>query len=225
MSAVKAIVFDGGMQRTIETGDVMSTSEPTIPATDTTNTTLSYTAANLLSSSVYVRNPAGVSTDTFPTADALVTALANINGVVGIPAGFSFRWSLVNLSANVITTAVTANTGATLVRGTVAAGAAGSAAGTKTFLIQVTNGTPLNICTNISSTNANAVLTGFTDAQIKALSIGQVVTNVIAGQQGNTIIGINAASNSVTMSGNSNTTATGQSFTFSPTYTVTGLSL
>ena len=80
MSAVKAIVFDGGMQRTIETGDVMSTSEPTIPATDTTNTTLSYTAANLLSSSVYVRNPAGVSTDTFPTADALVTALAQING-------------------------------------------------------------------------------------------------------------------------------------------------
>ena len=96
MSAVKAIVFDGGMQRTIETGDVMSTSEPTIPATDTTNTTLSYTAANLLSSSVYVRNPAGVSTDTFPTAD-LVTALAHINGVVGI-LRISFRWRVINLS-------------------------------------------------------------------------------------------------------------------------------
>lgn len=217
MSAVKAVIYDGGMQRTVEVGDIMSTSEPALPATDTTNTTLSYTAANLLSSSVYVRNPAGVSTDTFPTADALITALANINGIVGVPKGFSFRWRVINLSANLLTGAVTSNTGATMVRGNVAAST------TKDFLIQVTNGTPLSTCTNISSTNASAVLTGFTSAQIAALSIGQVVTNSIAGQQGNTIIGINAASNSVTMSGNSNTTATGQSFTFSPTYTITGL--
>lgn len=217
MSAVKAVIYDGGLQRTIETGDILATSEPVIPATDTTNTTLSYTAGNLLNSSVYVRNPAGVSTDTFPTADALVTALANINGIVGIPRLFSFRWRVINLSANLLTGAVTANTGVTMVRGNVLAST------TKDFLIQITNGTPLQICTNISSTNANAVLTGFTDAQIKALSIGQVVTNVVAGQQGNTIIGINAANNSVTMSGNSNTTASGLSFTFSPTYTITGL--
>ncbi len=217
MSAVKAVIYDGGLQRTIETGDILATSEPVIPATDTTKTTLSYTAGMLLNSSVYVRNPAGVSTDTFPTADALVTALANINGIVGIPRLFSFRWRVINLSANLLTGAVTANTGVTMVRGNVLAST------TKDFLIQITNGTPLQICTNISSTNANAVLTGFTDAQIKALSIGQVVTNVVAGQQGNTIIGINAANNSVTMSGNSNTTTTGLSFTFSPTYTITGL--
>lgn len=217
MSAVKAIVFDGGMQRTIETGDVMSTSEPTIPATDTTNTTLSYTAANLLSSSVYVRNPAGVSTDTFPTADALVTALAQINGMVGIPKGFSFRWRVINLSANLLTGAVTANTGATMVRGNVLAST------TKDFLIQVTNGTPLNTATGITSTSPSAVLSGFTDAQIAAISVGQVITNAVSGQQGNTVIGVNATAKTVTMSGNSNATASSLTFIFSPTYTITGL--
>jgi hypothetical protein len=225
MSAVKPMVLDGGINRQLSIGDILSLMEPPIPATDTTNTTLALTAAMLLNSTCYARNPAGVSTDTLPTADALITAMIAGMGLIGVEKNFSFRWKMINLSANVITVAAPSNAGVTLVRGTVAAGAAGSAAGSKDFLIQITNGTPLITTTNISSTNANAVLTGFTSAQIAAMSIGQVVTNAIAGQQGNTIIGINAASLSVTMSGNSNTTATGQTFTFSPTYTATGLSL
>jgi hypothetical protein len=222
---VRPSIFDGGMQRQINIGDTLSVMEPPIPATDTTNTTLAITAAMLLNSTVYCRNPAGVSTDTFPTADSLVAAVSQGTGATGVQPGTTFRWTLVNLSANVITGAVTANTGATLVRGTVAAGAAGSAAGSKTFLINITNGTPTQTCVGITSVNANAVLSGFTAAQIALLSVGQVVTNVIAGQQGNTIIGINATAGTVTMSGNSNTSAANQTFTFSPTYTVTGLSL
>jgi hypothetical protein len=217
MSAVKAVIYDGGMQRQISVGDIMSTSEPAVPATDTTNTTLSYTAANLLATPVYVRTPAGVSTDTFPTADALTTALHNINGVVGVPVDFSFRWRVINLSANLLTGAVTANTGVTMTRGNVLASS------TKDFLVRITNGTPLSTVTNITSTNASAVLSGFTSAQLATLSIGQVVTNAVSGQQGNTIIGINLTAGTVTMSGNSNATASALTFTFSPTYTITGL--
>lgn len=222
---VKPVIYDGGMQRQMNVGDILSQVEPPIPATDTTNTTLAVTPAMLLNSTCYVRNPAGVSTDTFPTADALISAMLAGSGSVGVSRGFSFRWKLINLSANVITTAVTANTGATLVRGTVAAGAAGSAAGTKEFLVQITNGTPLQSCTGISSTNASAVLSGFTAAQLSALSVGQVVTNAVSAQQGNTIIGINQTAGTVTMSGNSDATASALTFTFSPTYTITGLSL
>lgn len=224
MGMLAPMVNDGGMVRRLAAGDILVLGEPPIPATDTTNTTLALTAAMLLNSTCYCRNPAGVSTDTFPTADALITALNAGIGAANVVPGMTFRWTLINLSANVITTAVTANTGVTLTRGTVAAGAAGSAAGSKTFLITITNGTPLRTISTVTTTNASAVLGGFSDTDLKNLSIGMVVTNAVAGQQGNTIIGINAASGQVTMSGNSNATGT-SSFTFSPTYTVVGLSL
>lgn len=217
MSILVPVVNDGGFIRRLASGDILAGGEPPIPATDTTNTTLSYTAANLLSSTVYARNPAGVSTDTFPTADALITALSAGIGAANVVPGMTFRWRIINLSANLLTGAVTANTGVTMTRGNVLAST------TKDFLITITNGTPLRTCTGITSTNASAVLTGFTDTDIKNLSVGMVVTNAVAGQQGNTIIGINAASNSVTMSGNSNATGT-ISPVFSPTYTIVGLS-
>ena len=186
---------------------------------------MALTAAMLLNSTVYCRNPAGVSTDTFPTADALITALSGgIGAAPGSLTGLTFRWMMVNLSANVITGAVTANTGVTLTRGSVAAGAAGSAVGSKTFLITITNGTPLRTVAGVVATNGSAVMTGFSATDLANLSVGQIVTNAVANLQGQTIIGINAANGSVTMSGNAN--ATGAiSPTFSPTYTVVGLSL
>lgn len=224
MSFLVPNVSDSGLVRKLASGDILALGEPPLPATDTTNTTLALTAAMLVNSTAYVRNPAGVSTDTFPTADALITALNS--GVAGgaISPGLTFRWTLINLSANVITGAVTANTGVTLTRGVVAAGAAGSAAGSKTFLITLTNTTPLRTVTGITATNASAVLTGFSDTDIKNLSVGMVVTNAVAGLQAATIIGINAASNSVTMSTTATSTAV-ISPIFSPTYTVVGLSL
>lgn len=214
MSLVTPVVYDGGLQRAQSQGDIPFNFEPIPPATDTTNTALALTAA-MLTTPVYVRNPAGVSTDTFPTADALITALLSQIGNV-VRAGTSFRWRVINLSANLITGAVTANTGVTLTRGTVPAST------TKDFLITITNGTPTVTATAIASTNGSAVLTGFTPAQITALSVGQVLTTSFANLQGQTIIGINASSNTVTMSGNANATSSG-TLTFSPTYTVTGL--
>ena len=209
------VVYDGALQRQLAQGDFVTNFEPAIPATDTT-VTLAYTAA-MVTTPTYVRNPAGVSTDTFPTADALLSALqAGIGLSGGVRIGMSWRLRVVNLSANLLTGAVTANTGATMVRGNVLASTS------KDFLFQVTNGTPLISCANIGSANASAVLTGFTAAQIANITPGMVVTNAVVGQQGNTVLGVNATALTVTMSGNSN--ASGPSvFTFSPTYTVTGL--
>lgn len=211
------LVYDGGLQRRFTLGDTLAGSEQPIPATDLTNTTLVYTPAMLVNSTVYVRNPAGVSTDTFPSADILIAALSGGLGSIGITPGLSFRWRVINLSANLLTGAVNANTGATMIRGNVLAST------TKDFLIQITNGTPLLSATNITTVNASAVTTGWTTAQLAAISVGQIVTNAVANLQGTTIISINIVAGSVTFSGTANASAAGNTITVSPTYTITGL--
>ena len=209
------VIYDNGMQRRMSPGDLLAGFEPVPPATDTTNTTLAVTAAMFLNSSVYVRNPAGVSTDTYPTADALITAL--IAGQFAPTKGMTFRWRVINLSANLITGAVTANTGVTMVRGNILASTS------KDFLISLTNVSTLRSVSNIVSVNGSAVLSGFSQADCAALDVGMIVTTATAGLQGQTIIGINQTAGTVTMSGNANANAT-NSYTFSPTYTITGLS-
>jgi len=209
------VIYDNGLQRRFSLGDLFATFEPIPPATDTTNTTLAVTAAMVLSP-IYVRNPAGVSTDTYPTADALITALQSNYGTQSIPTGLSFRWRVINLSANLITGAVTANTGVTMTRGNILAST------TKDFQINITNGTPTVTAANVGSTNGSAVLTGFTATQLATMSVGQQMITSTANLQGQTIIVINLGAGTVTMSGNANATQS-QTMTFSPTYTITGL--
>jgi len=209
-------IFSGGMQQSLNRGDVIIGYEQLPPATDTTNTALAVTAAMMLYP-VYVRNPAGVSTDTYPTAQALITAMRVLFNGPGVPAGSAFRWRVINLSANLITGAVTANTGATMTRGNVLASS------WKDFLIKITNGTPARTVANITSVNGSAVLTGFGTADLQNLSVGMVVTNAIVNLQGQTIIGINLAAGSVTMSGNANADSATNSIDFSPTYSIVGL--
>lgn len=210
------IVYDGVLQRRQSDGDLDANYDPIPPATDTTNTTLAVTPAMILNNPVFVRTPAGVSTDTYPTADSLVAAmLAGLNGN-GIPRNLAFKWRVINLSANLITGAVTANTGATMTRGNIAAST------TKDFQIKITNGTPLRIVNNVVSANASALLTGFSLDDIRNLSLGMVVQNAVVNLQGQTIIGIDVGAKTVTMSGNANG-AGPSNITFSPTYTITGL--
>ena len=208
-------VFNGGMDGVLNIGDIVAGYEQLPPATDTTNTTLAVTAAMMLNP-VYVRNPAGVSTDAYPTAQALVAAVKAFIGGIGVPPGLAFRWRVINLSANLITGAVTANTGATMVRGNILAST------TKEFLIKITNGTPARTVPGITSVNGSAVLSGFSQTDLANLSLGMVVTSATVNLQGQTIIGINLAAGTVTMSGNANAAGT-NSFDFAPTYTITGL--
>ena len=57
------------------------------------------------------------------------------------------------------------------------------------------------------------------------LTPGMIVTNAVAGTQGFTIVGVNIAAGTVTLSGNATSTnaAPGVAFSFSPVVTITGL--
>lgn len=217
MSHLVPVVYDGSLQRPQLPGDILANYEPVPPATDTTNTTLAVTAAMMLNP-VYVRQPAGVSTDTYATAAALIAAISSGIGRPDVPRGLSFRWRVINLSANLITGAVTANTGATMTRGNILASS------TKDFQVNITNGTPAKTVAGLSTTNGSAVVSAFADSDLVQLSPGMVLTNSVANLQGQTILSINLAAKTVTMSGNANADTTLQSLSFSPTYTITGLS-
>jgi len=217
MSHLTPTGYDGAFERPMALGDLPANFDPIPPATNTTNTTLAVTAAMVLDNPVFVRTPAGVSTDTYPTAAALIAAMSAGLGRSDVPKGLSFRWRVINLSANLITGAVTANTGATMTRGNILASS------TKDFQINITNGTPARTVAGLSTVNGSAVVSGFTEADLVLLSTGMVLTNAVANLQGQTILGINLGAKTVTMSGNANADTTLQSLSFSPTYTITGL--
>lgn len=219
MSLVTARVDDGtGAPRAMLLGDVLSERLNPNLATDTTNTNRALVAADL-NLKYIVRNPAGVSNENIDSAANIVAGFQPPNG--NITPGTNFFFKFVNISANALTVqAAAANTGITVVRGNVPANSS------KDYLVTFVSTAPVQTfaCT---TTNASAVLGGLTAAQCALLQPGMVVTNAVANQQGNTIIGINPQAGTVTMSGNSNATngAPGVAVTFSPTITFTGMSV
>jgi hypothetical protein len=60
-------------------------------------------------------------------------------------------------------------------------------------------------------------------SQLSTLSVGMIVTNAVLSLQGATIIGINIAAGSLTMSANANATVVGTVVNFSPLVTIDGL--
>lgn len=213
MPIVKPTVLDGGnLERQVAVGDILAGTE-LVPATIAT-TNITVTGA-ILAQSLVLRSAGGASVETIDTAANIVAALTAGLGLTGIENGTSWRVRWVVSTAFAHTLTATANTGITVTNGIV------NASSCKDFLVQVLNGTPARTVT-CSTTNGSAVVTGLTDTDIRNLSVGMTVTNVVAGMQGFTIIGINAAAKTVTMSGNA--TSTGQvSVSFSPRITITGI--
>jgi hypothetical protein len=213
MSLLRLNALDGGIGRPLQAGD-LPVDGTTIAATDTTNTNLTITGQMLLQGLI-VRNPAGVSNENYDTAANLVNVIGNGNPVQN---GTQFRYRVINLSANLLTGVFTANTGLVGVRGNVLAST------TKDFMCTVTNGS-LAQSFSCTTTNGSAVIGGLSAAQAALLTPGMIVTNNVVGTQGQTIIGVNAAAGTVTLSGNANATtaAPGIQFNFSPVVTITGL--
>ena len=215
MSIAKAVVFDGANQRQLQSGDVLAGAE-VIPAA-TTGTAITLGAADL-AKGIYLGNPSGAATYTFDSAANIIAGLLAGIGSTGFQPGTTFRFRIINANGtNAITPAVTANTGMTINRAnTVAVNTS------REFLISIVNGTPVQTIAGMT-TNASAVVSGFTQAQLQSLTIGMIVTNSVNGLQGTTIIGINIAAGTVTLSGNANaTSSTPVSITFSPVITVDG---
>lgn len=228
MSINRPIVADPqGLSRIAYPGDIMVTNE-SVPAANT-GTAVTLTGA-LLGLGMYLGNPGGAATLTLDSAANIVASLApqfgyNQNAALpagtpnynAIPNGTAFRYKIIDANGtNAITVAATANTGVTVNRGSVAVSSS------KDFLITINNGTPVQTFA-VNSTSSSATLTGLSQAQLSALSVGMIVTNSALNLQGQTITSINFAAGSVTMSGNANATATGTALTFSPVITVDGL--
>jgi len=214
MGILKGSVYDGGLQRQQQTGDTLATQE-VLPAT-LSGTALTITGSQL-GSGLILRNASGAGTDTIDSAANIIAALSSGLGATGVQHGTSWRCTWIETTANAITVQATANTGVTVTRGTVNASSA------KVFLVTVVNGTPASTV-QATTVNGSAVISGLTGAQIAALSIGMIITNSVAGLQGQTIVSMNVNAGTVTLSGNANAdNTTAVAVTFSPVVTVTGL--
>jgi len=208
----------GGV-RTALPGDLVITNE-SVPAANTA-TAVTVTGA-ILANGIILAAPTAAATYTLDTAANIIAALSpffsyNPNAQVpvgslvyaSLPPNTSFRVTLVVSTAFAVTVTSTANTGVTVNRGTIAASSS------KDCLVTIRNGTPAQTFSG-NTTNASAVVSGFTAEQLSRLSVGMIVTNAVANLQGQTIIGINQNAGTVTMSGNANATAVGSSISFSP---------
>lgn len=215
MSLVAPTVYDGAIQRRFRRGDILMTGD-IMPATISTATNLTITAA-MLANGIILRNPAGVCNENIDTAANLVAGfMAGLGLTGGIEPGSCFRVRWICTTANVLTVVCAANTGLIGTRLTI------NASSSKDFLITFVNGTPRKDCVNILGTSGSAVLSGFSDADIAALTPGMIVLNAVANLQGQTILGVNMAARTVTMSGNAN--ATGLiAPQFSPVVSVDGI--
>ncbi len=213
MTVLKSVVMDGNMQRLVAQGDTVAAAE-VIPATIATNA-ITITAA-ILGGGFIQRTTTGAGTDTIDTAANIIAGLTAGVGLAGIPAGTTFRATWIQNAAFAITVQATANTGVTVTNGAIAASSV------KEFLVTVVNGTPAATLVG-TTTNASAVVSGLTAAQASLVTPGMVVTNAVSNLQGTTVIAVNIAAGTITMSGNANATAANQAINFSPVITVVGI--
>lgn len=211
---VKPLVSDGGLNRQVNNGDNIAGGE-IIPATIATNA-ITITGSQL-SGRFVQRTTTGAGTDTIDTAANIISALIAGLGSTGVANGTSWWVTWIQNAAYAVTLTATANTGITVTSGVV------NASSVKDFLVTVTNGTPAQSYPGMT-TNASAIVTGFTADQLKNITTGMVVTNAVNGLQGTTVIGVNIGAGSVTFSGNANaTSSTPVAINFSPTITLTGI--
>lgn len=221
MSALKGVVYDGGLQRPALPGDVAAWAE--IIAALTTVGAGTLTAPLLLSGIINRTGPVAGYIDTTDTAANIIaamvsnynyqsTALTGVSSGVAAPLGMSVRLRIINTVAFANTMA--AGTGVTLVNGTI------NASSVKEYLLQVTNGTPQQVFA-ANQTNASAVITGLSQFQTSQLSVGMLVTgtNIPAST---TVISIQTGIG-VTLSANATATLALNALTFAPTVTMTGL--
>lgn len=213
MSIGKSVIYNGSLQQQIQQGDVLAGAE-VIPVTIATNA-ITITAV-ILAAAFIQRTTTGAGTDTIDTAANIIAGINSGIGLGGIQPGTTWRVRWIQNAAFAITVAATANTGITVVNGTI------NASSVKDFMVSVTNGTPAAVVTGLT-TNASAVVTGMDANETALLTPGMIVTNAINGLQGTTILSVQPGVG-VTMSGNANATAATQvAINFSPTITITGV--
>lgn len=214
MSLLKPTVFDGSLARQVQQGDVVGGAEVITLAGNGTVVTLT---GLLLATGIVSSNPTAGAAYTLDTAANILASLTSGPGNFPVQNGITFRYRHIVTTAFAVTYGVTANTGISVTNGVI------NASSVKDFLLTVVNGTPPQTIQALT-TNASAILTSIPAAILSTLTVGMVVLNAVAGLQGDTIIGINLAAGTVTLSGNANATnTTAVAVSFSPVLTVTGI--
>lgn len=215
----RAVIYDGATQRQLGPGDTTFGGE-LINSSITTVGAATISAAVLISGIINRTGPTAGYTDTTDSAQNIISNLLASQFVgtgalagVGILSGLTFRVSYINTVAFAMTLA--AGAGVTL-----GANTGVSASSVKDYLVTITNGTPTQVYA-VTQTNASAVITGLTQLQTQALSVGQLVTgtNIPANT---TIISIQPGVG-VTLSAAATATLSLNAITFSPTVRVDSL--
>lgn len=214
MSLIKSLIVDGNFNRQIQPGDTLAAAEQ-FPATLVANA-VTVLAAMLLGGFIQSTETANA-TYTLDTAANIISALTAGPGLTGIQPGTTWRLRHVNNAAFTVTYAVTANTGMSVALPTV------NASSVKDFLLTVINGTP-PVTTAGTTVNTSAIVSGIPTAALANVTVGMIVTNAVAGLQGTTVIGVNAAAGTITFSGNANATnAVAVAISLSPVISVQGI--
>lgn len=200
---------DSGMNNVRQQGpgDVVMAQEQVVAITTVGNGVIS--AAGMMAGIIDRSGPTGAYGDTLAVADDLMAANPNLS------IGDTFKFTFRNTVAFANTVAVAE--GAELSGSNTAV----AASKVRDYLVTILATKRKNVA-YVSSTNANAVLTGFTDDQIKAIEPGMGVSGTNMPASG-TVIGVNALAKTVTLSGTATGTGT-QAVTFFPRYNVKGLS-
>jgi hypothetical protein len=152
-----------------------------------------WTVAAIVAGIVDRTGTTGASADTFPAATDLLAALANMSQ------GDSFKFMARQNNAHAIT--LTAGTGI-VTAGTVNV----AASNVRTYLLTLLSGNNSAVTLAGDTTNASAVISGFTQTQLEGVSVGMGITGTGI-PASSYVVAVNVPAGSITI--NANATATG----------------
>lgn len=219
MSIGKYLVRDAynpGIPRPLASNDLVASSL-NVSNTLTTAGAGTVTAALITKNLIIRSGPVGAVADTTDTASAIIAAIP------GCMAGDAWVLRYQNTTAQILT--MTAGTGVTVTNPTV------NASSVKDFLCTVDNATPTSVVGGVGTTNANKILSGFTEAQMALITPGMLVTGTGIGASAK-VVGVNTGNivgtGCITVDVNSSATAaagasTGVTVTFAPAVSVYGI--
>jgi len=213
MSIGRPLIMANGAARLADAGDLIVTNE----RIDTLTTAGSgiILAASVAAGILRRTGPGAGYADVFDASYNILAALSgNPGGGFDPKVGTSWRFTFINGVAFANTVAISEGI-------TLGANSAVAASVIRTYLMTVVNDTPRSIC-NVGTTNASPTVTGFTTAQLEAISVGQMVTG--AGiTAGTTVSAISRSALTITLSANATATAPLVALSFAPVINVSGL--
>ncbi len=176
---------------------------------EATAATMTLTAAHIAAGYVLRSGQAGAIADVLPTADQLLAAFPELTR------GDTFDWMLGSSTANA--NVIVAGTGITLAGTTSAA-----ASSVREYLFTLTS-EPKRTSTIVgTTTNASAVLSGFTEAQLSTIGVGMGVSGTGIGASA-LVVAVNLTAKTVTVSVVSTATADNIGITFTPQFECRGI--